>query len=158
MTRARGVTSASPCYFALFRGALLTLALTSSVMTTADFSVDQIRQHCDSFLTLEQYQELLELSDLSTFESYLEAPHRTRRVAENFAEAGDCRGIFSSMYVINTNELTRSTTAGKYAHQHLAEQLICGFAKCCLGPLHDVLTGVEHELQEPKWVEYYDLT
>jgi len=57
-----------------------------------------------------------------------------------------------------TDESTRSTRAGEYKHQHLAEQLVYGFAKRYLGPLHDILTGVERERQEPKWVKYYDLT
>ena len=126
--------------------------------SSLDFSVDRIRQHCNGSLTTEQYEELVELSDLSTFESYLEAPNRTRRVAEIFGEAGDRRGIFASMYVATTAESTRSTQAGVYDNQYLAEQLVYGFAKRYLGPLHNYLTGVDRSAQEPKWAVYFDLT
>lgn len=123
-----------------------------------DFSVDRIRQHCNGALTTEQYEELVTLSDLSTFESYLDAPNRIRRVAEIFGEASDRRGIFTSMYVANTAESTRSTQAGAFENQYLSEQLVYGFAKRYLGPLHNHLTGVERAAQERKWTIYYDLT
>lgn len=124
----------------------------------SEFSVEQIRQHCEGSLTIEQYDELLEVSHISTFISYLEAPYRIRRVAEIFADAGDRRGIFSSLYVTTTDESTRSTREGEYENQHLAEELVMGFANRYLGALHDHLTGVDRDAQEPKWVEYYDLT
>ena len=124
----------------------------------SEFSVEQIRQHCEGSLTIEQYDELLEVSHISTFISFLEAPYRIRRVAEIFADAGDRRGIFSSLYVTTTDESTRSTREGEYENQRLAEELVIGFAKRYLGALHDHLTGVDRDAQEPKWVEYYDLT
>ena len=138
--------------------AKLMLLVVAVLAKSSDFSVEQIRQHCNGSLTIEQYDELLELSDISTFVSYLEAPFRTRRVAEIFADAGDRRGIFSSMYVTITDESTRSTREGEYENQHLAEELVFGFAKRYLGPLHDHLTGVDRNAQEAKWVIYYELT
>jgi len=115
---------------------------------------EQIRQHCGGSLTEEQYQELLDLSDITTFGTYQDAPFRTRRIADVFAEAGDRRGIFASMYVTITDESTRSTLAGEYENQELAEQLVYVFAKRYLDPLHKYLLGVE---TEAKWGRYFDL-
>ena len=110
------------------------------------------RQHCDGTLSDEHYAELLELSDISDFDSYTDAPRRTRRIAEVFAEAGDRRGIFASMYVTITDESFRSTQVGLYENQKLAEQLVYVFAKRYLGPLHSYLRG---KPTEPKWAEYF---
>lgn len=78
-------------------------------------------------------------------------------MAEIFGDAGDRRGIFASMYVAITAESTRSTQTGAYEHQYLAEQLVYGFAKRYLGPLHHYLTGVDRAFQEPKWAIFFDL-
>lgn len=113
-----------------------------------------ILKNCDSELSLDQYEELLDLSDTSSFADYTEAPYRTRRIAEIFAEAGDRRGIFASMYVAITDESYRSTSEGVYQNKELAEQLVYVFARRYLGPLHAYLKG---QPTEPKWLRYFEL-
>ena len=109
---------------------------------------------CGSQMTLDQYRELLALSDISNFDNYLDAGPRTKRIAEVFAAAKDRRGIFASMYVEITQESVGSSSRGAYQDSRLAGALVLGFARRYLGPLHDYL------LDKPvlaEWKTYYDL-
>jgi len=133
---------------------LLILAITISNLNASLHAAEAPLEHCGGTLSYEHYEELLMLSDLSTFKDYTEAPYRTRRIAEIFAEAGDRRGIFASMYVTITDESFRSTIEGVYQHQALAEQLVYVFAKRYLGPLHDYLLGAQND---KRWREYFRL-
>ena len=109
---------------------------------------------CGSLMTPAQYQELLKLSDISDFHDYHDAAPRTKRVAEVFAEAKDRHGIFASMYVAITQESTASSSRGAYEDSRLAGELVLGFARRYLGPLHDYLLG-RPVIKE--WQAYYDL-
>ena len=136
----------------------LLLLLCSFLQPCASNAVDMRdpRQHCGGYLSEDQYQELLELSDLSTFTVFTEAPARTRRIAEVFAEAGDRRGIFASMYVMITEESVNSTLRGEYEHPHWSALLVYQFASRYMGPLHQYLLGNNDQV-DPKWMAYYDL-
>ena len=122
--------------------------------TTENKCIDIPLKHCRGTLSLEHYQELLQLSDLKDFKDYTDAPRRTRRIAEIFSEARDRRGIFASMYVSITDQSVRSTMEGAYHNKELAEKLVYNFAKRYLGPLNAYLLGNQ---TEPKWQEYFRL-
>jgi hypothetical protein len=111
-------------------------------------------QRCGSQMTLEQYQELLVLSDISDFTDYVDAENRTKRIAEIFAAAKDRRGIFASMYVAITQESVGSSHRGAYQDSQLAGALVLGFARRYLGPLHDYLSD-KSVINE--WQTYFTL-
>lgn len=131
---------------------ILSLSVLWCSQASALISEQQI--FCGSSLSDDQYLELLELTNPNSFESYHEAPQRTARIAEIFGEAGDRRGIFSSMYVVITEESHRSTMDGVYEQQHIAEQLVYRFAYRYLDAYHKHLTG---ETPDPKWDAYFQV-
>lgn len=116
--------------------------------------LDPKLQKCGSKLTHAHYQELLKLTDNTTFLSYEEAAPRSKRIAEIFAEAKDRRGIFASMYVAITDESVDSSRRGAYQNPKLSQALVYRFAQRYFGPLHDYLLG-KPVMKE--WDIYYKL-
>jgi hypothetical protein len=144
----------------LFLGSMFVLATLSCRSTQSELRSEEGPQvpaklkTCGSQMTPALYQELLTLSDISDFNDYRDAAPRTKRVAEIFAEAKDRHGIFASMYVEITQESVGSSSRGAYEDSRLAGELVLGFARRYLGPLHDYL------LDRPvikEWQAYYDL-
>lgn len=129
-------------------------SITSDLQAEAVSSIPAKLQRCGSQMTEAQYQELRRLSDISHFNDYREAAPRTKRVAELFAEAKDRHGIFASMYVEITQESVGSSSRGAYQDSRLAGELVLGFARRYLGPLHDYL--VDRPVIK-EWQAYYDL-
>ena len=125
---------------------------------------DSFLQLCGSKMTPAQYQELLRISDISTFVDFKDAAPRAQRVAEIFAEAKDRRGIFASMYVEITHESVGSTVRGEYGDNEKAAQLVKRFAERYFEPLHNYLrngaAGNAGSAKFPvvnEWREYYKL-
>jgi hypothetical protein len=117
-------------------------------------AIQQKLKSCGSQMTIKQYNELLELSDISNFTDYRDAARRSKEVAEIFSKAKDRRGIFASMYVEITQESVASSSRGAYKDSEMAGALVLGFARRYLGPLHDYL------LNKPviaEWQAYYQL-
>ena len=119
-----------------------------------DLQVPAKLKTCSSEMTVDQYRELLALSDISNFDNFLDAAPRTKRIAEVFASAKDRRGIFASMYVEITQESVGSSNRGEYQDSRMAGALVLGFARRYLGPLHDYLMD---KPVIPEWQTYYDL-
>jgi hypothetical protein len=136
-------------------GQTANLAAHQATEASADSqTIEKKLKMCGSKLTLNQYHELLKLTDNSTFASYEEAAPRSKRIAEIFAEANDRRGIFASMYVAITNESVDSSRRGAYQNTELSKALVYRFAQRYFGPLHDYL------LNKPlikEWDIYYKL-
>ena len=117
---------------------------------------------CGSKMTLGQYQELLALSDISTFKDYREAAPRSERIAQVFNEAGsepksgkgDRRGIFASMYVEITKESVGSSSRGEYQNNEMAGKLVKRFAERYFESLHNYLLG---RPIVDEWKTYYQL-
>ncbi len=125
---------------------------------------------CGSEMTQEQYIELLNLTDNSTFKDYKEAAPRAERIAEIFGAAKDRRGIFASMYVAITNESVGSTSRGEYKDNVRAAKLVKRFAERYFEPLHGYLWNGSNENQIKngdskkekveinwEWKDYYEL-
>jgi hypothetical protein len=122
---------------------------------------------CGSNLTQAQYERLLALTDVTTFQNYEEAADRASAIAEIFAEAGDRRGVFSSMYVEITKESVRTAGlnagADSYENPELAQALVKRFADLYFEPLHNWLllgqVGVDAASVsvDQKWETYYEL-
>ena len=117
---------------------------------------------CGAKMTFAQYQELLKLSDISTFKDFRDAAPRSERIAEVFHEAGkdpehghgDRRGIFASMYVEITKESVGSTVRGEYDNNEMAGKLVKRFAERYFESLHNYLLGRE---VIDEWKTYYKL-
>jgi Family of unknown function (DUF5995) len=117
---------------------------------------------CGAKTSQKQYQELLSLSDIKTFNNYKEAEYRSYRIAELFAEAKDRRGIFASMYVEITKESVGSSARGEYQNSQKATELVKRFADRYFEPLHAyLLSGAKIPQSstkiDSKWQEYYRL-
>ena len=123
---------------------------------------DGMLTKCASKMTLGQYQELLALSDISTFKDYREAAPRSERIAQVFHEAGpdpkkglgDRRGIFASMYVEITKESVGSSSRGEYQNSEMAAKLVKRFAERYFESLHNYLLG---RPVVDEWHTYYQL-
>jgi len=123
---------------------------------------DGMLTKCSSKMTISQYQELLSLSDISTFKEYREAAPRSERIAQVFREAGpdpklglgDRRGIFASMYVEITKESVGSSSRGVYQNNDMAAKLVKRFAERYFESLHNYLLG---RPVVDEWQTYYQL-
>jgi hypothetical protein len=129
---------------------------------TLSAPIQALLTKCGSKMTSAQYQELLSLSDVSTFKDFREAAFRSARIAEVFHEAGqdpekgigDRRGIFASMYVEITKESVGSTERGEYENNEMAGKLVKRFAERYFEGLHNYLLGQE---KVDEWKTYYRL-
>ncbi len=140
------------------QGSIVKAAVSSKPQAPAAFL-----SQCGSKMTQEQYEELLKLTDLSTFNDFNEAAPRAKRIAEVFAAAQDRRGIFASMYVAITREAVDSTNRGEYEFTEKASELVKRFAERYFEPLHNYLLNgaVKGSVKKfpvvAEWERYYKL-
>jgi hypothetical protein len=119
---------------------------------------------CGSKMQQSDYEELLALTSLETFDTYEDAARRSEEIAKIFARAKDRRGIFASMYVEITKESVGSSKREEYENVEKSKALVKRFAERYFEPLHNYLLngaeGANSNNLKPvvkEWAEYYEL-